>query len=402
MLELIIYEGLAVVSFFLTLYAILFNPGNLMQVAIVGGIYFIATVIIKLISETYRWAVLLTLSLFLPLFFVGFDLFYVVTPISIIVFMFFLRENFVIEYRHLISSSYGVLATICGLFIYVDSIVQEALERRVYDNAPLLLLYVLASIIFLRTLRYKASKIESAYVRKSNLRFAFMAIVTYILAMVEGIRAALFESIQNTGIWFFSILFKPIYYVMGLFAKDDLSILEESAEATEEMGAASGPMEELLKPLLEDEELIQSLVNFMDTLQAIFQWIAVVVFISFIIYQLIRAFRYGGRRYSDGAGVVMERTQIKAQEKKKKKKAFFFFGKSPVDEIRFLYHKHMHQLDLLDAPDLNTEKVYEKGIQEKVENPERVRDIYRNIRYNDSVTEQEAKQLLPAFKEAIK
>lgn len=404
MLELLIYEALAVVSFFITFFAILFNPGDMIQLAIVGFIYFSATVIIKWISETYRWGVVLTLALFLPLFFLKFNLFYVVTPIAIVSFMFYLKENYVIDYKNLASISYGLLATISAGFVYVDSIFRGGLEKRIYDHAPLLLLYFLVSIIFLRTLRYKTSKIEGGYVRKSNLRFGLLAVVTYLLAMVESIRITFFEGIRNAGLWLFSVLFRPIYYVMGLFEKEDLSKLEEIGGPQAEVAGETGTslFEALAESVSQDDQWIESFIAFMDTLQAILQWIAVVVIGAFILYKAIQAFRYGGKRYSNDAGVVMERTQIKTQQKKKKRKSLFFFGKSPIEEVRFLYHKHIHELNLNEVPNLNSEKVCDKGKKEDVCNPEVVRDIYRNIRYNNLATEQEAKQLLPKFKEAIK
>lgn len=396
MLELLFLETLSLISFLVAVFAMLFNPENSLLIWSTLVITFVLTIPIHLVFVKNKKYAVLYLGLFLPMLYFGFSLFSLMVPITVILYMTLVREEIVLNFKVLIGNTYGLLVFLYVLGAYFEPMFPESIQPRLELYWHIVLLFVLTSILFLRTTRYHNAKLEGNYIRKRNIRFAILSSIIYVFTVVDRIRDAFFNNLKALMDTVLSWIIKPFIW---FFTTDkeiaiDLTGLDEGTSLTDH-GSQS---------LTEFGEQATSRSNIIDILTMIIkiaEYAIIVGVVVFVVYKIYRSMVKRSLHDEEDTGVVSERSFIKSEGKKKEKRKWFF-NRTPKEEIRYWYGRHMDQLDLEEHPSTTSQKVYEEGISKQFGSSAYIRDIYRETRYNESFTDDHAKTLLQEFRQKIK
>lgn len=258
------------------------------------------------------------------------------------------------------------------------------------DNSIYLLLYILSSILFIRTLRHQGTGMDEKRIHKNNIFYVIILALTSSILMFRDQLSFLFKPIRSLATWITMgisfILEKIVRFLVGTdpIPAETIEVIEETTEQTVE---ATGEGQILSGPI--DLSLMTNVVQ-------TFLWIIAILVILFIIYKIF--FKVDYFKGEENPGVV-ERTKLEVPKEKKRKKE-----KRPTgayERVAFYYRELMRFIGIdVEAP--LTEDVDKLSKSLSLDSTS-MSDIYRGTRYKkENATEEEAKNMEALYKKLIK
>lgn len=397
MMGLLILELVTLVAMFSSLFAVLFNPGQLYGVIASGFFYFVITLVVYALTEKkprLKWVYVL---LFAPIMMFGSNPYYVLMPLVIIYYMVKEKDFGKLDFRYFIKSFYVLLVSVYTLMLIFEDLFPEFLTERIHQYWQIPLFFFFSSIQFLRVLRFTEVNMHTAYIRKQNVRFGLFSIFVFVTAVYDGFRESLFLWIRNGFTNIVHLILKPIYAFMET---ENQVELPPTLDKIPDEQAVADMVLNTVKPG-ESPPTHEGVVNVLSFIVDAFSVLLLISLFAFVVYKLIKGLKRSSKQVVSDQ-LIIERTTIVKTKDKVKRKRRWFLSKNAKEEIRHLYLKHMERLDVVDDIGCTTQRVYQVGLETEVVNPLNVREIYREIRYNPNASEGDAKSQLDTFKRALK
>ncbi len=305
------------------------------------------------------------------------------------------RENHLLDYKHLVIAGYGVLGLFFAGWLGLDALFSEVFDQRFKSASSLIIAFVMMSFLFLRTYRHSESQLSTKELRKSNLAIGGLMATTFVLAHFDEVRTQLFEAVRTGTQSVVHFLLKPVYAIFS-----DFGLEENPFETLEEISSDTQTLQTFGESAGEATQTAQeAAVNWALLLFKIGLWVIITSLGAFILYKVYKMFRFkSAREKATDDGVTVKKTFIK-REKKPKKGRLPLFRQTPTAKIRRLYRVHMASMTLDRRLDTTSEDVARQGEREGFEAADAVKTSYRLARYS---AEPVSKSMAEAFKKLIK
>jgi hypothetical protein len=202
-----------------------------------------------------------------------------------------------------------------------------------------LIIYLLSSIVLIRSIRHLDTNMDSLSIRNSNRKYILAIIGVFIIGTMESFRDILvklatktFEAVE----FLVYIVVYPIIKFMTWF----FGIFEDMESEPEEIIFGESVIPDITEP-----EVIEGFVEYTQNNYLVLKIIAATILFIILIYILYKLLsKTGGKNY-----IGLEYTEHREFIKDEKKKRRRFFGerypKEPKEQIRYYYRKFLEKLD---------------------------------------------------------
>jgi Na+-transporting methylmalonyl-CoA/oxaloacetate decarboxylase gamma subunit len=293
-----------------------------------------------------------------------------------------------------------ILVVLISIFLSLVSPLKLAVFNRLVF--PYFMVYLVASVILLRTLRHLEYNPASKEIDKINLRYSVGIISASFMLSLEVVRTLLFKSIYyifRLLVDAISILFAGILWIFGyifefLFSflkginmfKPKMSGLEKKELPPENLGIDNklGLMKQL-----EKKSNFSSLLQ--NKILVIVLGITILVIVLYIIIKVLQRYSFSRKEKKEDYTEVKEFIPRERNSINLLEKLFSLVRpKSSVEKIRLYYRKYLHAciergLEIRHSD--TTLDIYKKS--ENFFNKDiikRMRDIYIGVRYSDLIS----------------
>lgn len=338
-------------------------------------------------NKNYRFLLILG---FLPLLFfngrTAFSFFLLVVIIIFLYIQYGLNKG---QYEELVRRFKASFLTLGGLAIL--AIISSSIRETIGQSILFFMIYILSTIIQIRSIRHLESGMDTRTLRKINTRYIILMSIFSIIAVVDSIRNFIFSLIGTVYQWIMSFFMFIIYYPVNLVLRLIDFIFKSRGNRAEniEMEAIDEPLDFNYEQG-EAPEFLVSIISFVVSA-------LVIVLVIFIVYRILRGL--GDRVYN-----TIDYSEQKEYIKPKKRKRRIFkekFPKNPREQVRYYYRRYLEKLQ-------KKEIVVKKGdtsldIKNKSKNEftgtEEIRNIYIEARYkNEEPKKEKVEQIKNAYK----
>lgn len=340
-------------------------------------------------NKGYRFILILG---FLPLIF--FKSREAVSFFILIVIIFFVYIQYGLNkgvYEELVRRFKTSFLTIGGVALI--AIISSGLRERIAPSILFFIIYILSSIIQIRSIRHLQSGMDSAKLRKINTRYIIMMSIFSIIAVVDSIRNTILSIVttvyQGIMSFFMLIIYYPVRLVIRLVDLLFRNFLDNQSENLD-FDASVDEVPDFTYEQGEAPEFLVSIVSFLVSA-------LVIVLIIYIVYRIIRGL--SNRVYS-----TINHSEQREYIKPKKRKRKFFKERYPKEireQIRYYYRRYLEKLEKKGIEINKDHTSLDIKNKSKKEFPESqaIRQIYIEARYKD---EEPKKELLEEIKNTYK
>ena len=386
MIEIMVIEIISIVSYIYSLLMMFVHIAAIKETILI----FIWTIIVSLIfalnykkSKIYE---LIMILLFVPLIFYNdkMSIFFIIVT-SIISYLYIktsLLQGSYHSYSNKIKKSY--LLYLAAAYLRLALIETPG---SVFYAFPFVIIYVLTSIVLLRSIRHLDSGLESEKIKKTNRIYLVSMAVVFAIGTIEGLRVFLKSVFDNiTGV-IVKIIYFPVQILSFLIQKfmDSLGDDKKMLEALDNI-LVPGEREPV-----NPEELGELAEKVARTNNQVFKAIGIFVFTLILIYIIYKILAKTGNKSYEGLEYTEEREYIKKDETKKR---FWFRERYPSgfsEQIRYYYRKYLNKLDKEGVEVLKSDtsaRVNERAEERFPEEIEEIREIYIKSRYGEKIVEE--------------
>lgn len=381
MIEIMLVEIISIVSYIYSLLMLFIHIAPINQTILI----FIWTVIVSLIfalnhqkSKIYEVSIILLLG---PLIFYnnGMAFFFTIVTTSIIYLYIktsLLRGSYH-SYSNKIKKSY--LIYLAAGYLRIALIESPGFVSYAF---PFIIIYILTSIVLLRSIRHLDSGLESSKIKRTNRIYLVTMIVTFSIVRIDGLRGFLKSAFDKLMDLVVKIIYLPIQILSLLIQKfmDSLGDNKKMLEGLDNILLA--PEREAILP----EELEELAEKVARTNSQVYRNIGIFFFTLILIYIIYKLLVKTENKKYESLEYTEEREYIKRNEEKKR---FLFRERYPSefkDQIRYYYRKYLNKLDKGGVEILKSDtssSVNEKAEESFPEEISEIREIYIESRYGE-------------------
>lgn len=399
MLEVILLEIISVVSFSFAILTSILSFTSLSNFFYIFIWTVLVSLVFSIVYEKNKISRIFILLISGPLiFFKASSSLYFFLIILVILYFYLTRSLLKGSYR---DYSYSFKKSIGFIFILllIFSIPGD-LNKSLYYILPFIIIYLLSTLILIRTLRHLDSNMDINLVKKINRKYLIIITITSFLVSIDKLRGFVFLNVKNIYNFivdiFIKILYLILYYPLNIlfyYIVKFFNFLLSKFGSYEEipLGMFGPGINEFTS-----EEYLPRDVPFLDNiLQIIF-----LISICYIIYRIIKK---SGERKIKNLDYTVEREFIKGFRDKQIKNRIFK-PKNLQEQIRYYYRKYLFRLKSNDIiiKDSNTSLEINENAKYKYNEGtiDELRDAYVSVRYGDKeVTKEDIKTIEKLYKE---
>lgn len=400
MTETVLLEVISIVSFLFTILTPIMPYTSLSRFLYI----FIWTVFSSAVFGIYYskrkiYRILILLLIIPVLFFKSSQAIYFFLIIAAIMYFYLTRHLLKGDYRDYGYNFKKSIAFIAGL-MFIFSLSESTGESYRY-LLPFLIIYLLSSLILIRTLRHLDSNMDISVIQRLNRRYLIIIIITSFLVTIDKLRGVLFfivgsiyKIIVNIVLTIlYTILYYPLNLIFYYMQKLVYSLmLRQNTQEEQPMEIVGFDLSEFIG---EEYAITESpIVDY--ALQVIF-----LILISYIIYRVIKK---SGTRQEKDSEYIIEREFIRGLKNKTSTRKRFFKPRNLQEQIRYYYRKYLVRLksNEIIIEDSNTtleinemaQQIYNKQLVDEI------RDIYIENRYgNKKSTKNDVKKIEELYKQ---
>lgn len=275
------------------------------------------------------------------------------------------------------------------VFIYSNMIEHPDLEENLVLGYNYLV-FIISSILFLRTKRHYENNLNMDRIRKNNFIYIITLFLGYVITSSHTIMSRINDAFNSL---FIPLHNKFIYYLDKLVSylfkdiKSAQDIIVKNAESLKSPPSNEGEKAAKLKEVIDNSVYIKAINRILSTLFTI----VFVAILAFVIYKIYNKAKQSKTEKSKDI-VIHENLEVT----KKIKKSIFGerYPKETKDRIRYWYRKYLRKLqykedDLFSKTslDVNKEaflKIKNTNTLEKTNNLQTLRQAYLKARYSDT------------------
>lgn len=293
-------------------------------------------------------------------------------------------------YEELVRRFKASFLTLGGLSIL--AIMSTSIRETIGQSILFFIIYILSTIIQIRSIRHLESGMDPRTLRKINTRYIVFMSIFSITAVVDSIRNSIFMVIGNIYQAIMNFFILIIYYPVNLVLRLIDYIFRSRGNQVEnlEIDPTIDQAPDFTYEQGETPELLVSIISFLVSA-------LVIVLIIYILYRILRGL--GNRVYS-----TIDYSEQKEYIKPKKRKRKLFkekYPKEPREQIRYYYRRYLEKLqkkEIVINEDDTSLDIKNKSKNEFTET-EGIRNIYIEARYkNEEPKKEKVEQIKNAYK----
>lgn len=376
MLEIILFEIISIVSLLYSLWMMFFYFAPIGEMFLVFMWTILGSMVFALNyskSKIYETSILLLL---LPLIFYNDkkSVFFILVA-TILIYLYIKKSLFKGNYYvYVYQLRWILLLYIVVIFI---RLLLDGVKGSISYASPFIIVYLLSSIMLVRTIRHLDSRMSMEKIRRNNIKYLVIIFVVFSIAAFDSLREFIWKPIEKGLDGLITAVFYPLY----LFCKN---IDPPTETPIEEMMEYEPGMDEAAD--MEVEELRNILEEYVPWDFTMFKRILGVLLALVLIYIVYKVIMKAG--YSRGYKSIEYTEEREYIKKPKKRKKLFRREKYPRElreQIRYYYRRYLDKLIKEDINISNSDTSTE--INEKAEEIfgkeiEEIRDIYIYSRYS--------------------
>lgn len=395
MMCILLLEIISVMSLIFAVLNILFTFTSLSEMFLLFLYSLIVTTIATYLQKKNKIYGALTVFLFLPLFyFRGKSAFWFLLYLTVITFIYVNKSIGKGNYDHFSRRLRTSFVVIAGITVFVLAL--NFLRNAIMPGVVFTVIYLLSSIMLVRSLRHIESGMDMKKLNRINLKYLGIIAALSIIMTIDSIRNAvvfIFSKIYEVIIdGLLAILLIPIRFLFMLVEN-----LIEWLAGRELVEVEFGTQEmEFGENGVDYRDLIQSEV----VKEIVFSVLSLAVFIL-IIYIIYKILSKIGNRGHEGLEYQEEREYIKT-DKRKKNRFFERYPKELKEQVRYYYRKYLRALTKkkVEIKSSDTSLDIKETSKETFKNEDKIREIYIKARYsNDDIKDEDVGIIKRAYKE---
>ncbi|NLX62006.1 MAG: hypothetical protein GXZ06_05750 [Tissierellia bacterium] len=386
MVGIILFELIYIVSLFFSLWLSFFEFAASNNIFLVFLWIVFASLAFALIHTKSRIGEISILLLLMPLIFYRDrkSIFFIIL-VTAFIYLYIkksLLEGSHHEYAYKIKRTY----ILCAILGYL-SIKLFGVDGYISTALPFFTIYLISSLILLRTIRHIDSNLDLGNIRKNNTKYLIFMAVVFLIIASEKLRIFIWTSFNGMLNKLLITMVYPLYLIGSLLGR----YIEKIKKDPELLSIVISKMEDIKKDL-KLEEIVEEAVVLDFTILKIISALILFIIVAFIVYRLIM--RTSTKIYSTIS--YTEEREFMKKTNKKKRRRWFFREKYPEDlreQVRFFYRRYLEKLKNKDIEiaksdtsfDINkkAKEVFNHGIDD-------IRKIYIRCRYgNKKVTKED-------------
>lgn len=385
MIEIMLIEIISIVSYIYSLLMLFIHIAPINETALI----FIWMVLVSLIfafnhqkSKLYEISIILLLG---PLIFYnnGMSFFFMIVTTSIIYLYIktsLLRGSYH-SYSNKIKKSY--LIYLAAGYLRIALIESPGSISYAF---PFIIIYMLSSIVLLRSIRHLDSGLESNKIKRTNRIYLVTMLVTFSIVRINGLRGFLKSNFDKLMDLVFKIIYLPIQILSILIQKFMDSLVDNKIM---QEGFNNIFMASEREPIL-PEELEELAEKVARTNSQVYRNIGIFFFTLILIYIIYKLLAKTENKKYEGLEYTEERQYIKKDQEKKR---IWFRERYPSefkDQIRYYYRRYLNKLDKEGVEILKSDtssRVNEKAEELFPREISEMRDIYIESRYGEGEVE---------------
>lgn len=387
MIDIISIEIISIVSFLYSLLTMFIPFAPINQIFLVYIWTIIVSVVFALNQGKSRVYDLSVLLLLLPLIFYNDIKSIIFILITMIIIFLYIKKSLLKGNYYTYANKLKVTSIVYIVLTYMK-IVANGFQLSMGDEISFFIMYLLSSIILIRSVRHLNSNMDIKKIRRNNIMYIVFISISLFIANLDSFRKSLFLTVSNILDTLLLIIYYPLYLLwlpiekIMFFFMDMESKQEVIQGAIENTGENPGVI----------EDVGEHIAKHIPKDFTIFKIIAVILLILLSIYIIYKLIIKAGNKQYEGLEYSEEREFIK--EEKNKRKGRFTRDKYPKElkeQIRYYYRRYLNKLKKQNIEINNSdtsleinskaEMIYEKEI-------EKIREIYIESRYSDKIVDE--------------
>lgn len=379
MLEIIALEIISIVSFIYSLLIVFMPFAPINQVFIVFLWMTLGAMVFALVykkSKVYRISGILLLMP-LILFNTPRSIYFIIMT-SILIISYIVKslgQGNHYEYARKLKESY-IIYTMIAIF----GLISKGFHQLMSHGIPFIIIYLLTTVILVRSIRHIESGMDKSKIRKVNGRYlGIISIISFIVTL-DRLRGFIFSTIEKIYDFTITIVLKILYYPIILVAmiinKLLLPILGNFWQGVDLLDFQMGV------PSPEEFEVIDVITKDSPILNIIIRFIAIVLLL-YIVYKLIIKI---GSSSHEGIEYTEEREYIKSTKKEKRRLKKEKYPEDLKEQIRYYYRRYLEKLEEYQVELIQSDtslEINKKAEEVFKEDLEKVRSIYIHSRYGN-------------------
>ena len=378
MIGILTLEIISVLSLAFAVLNTIFTFTSLSQMFVLFLYSVVTTIILVYLQKKNKWYRALTILLLLPLlYFKDKSAFWFLLYLTTFTFVYIIKSLGKGNYEHFsrrLKTSFVIIAAIT-----VFAVLFDFFRDSIMPGVAFVVIYLLSTIILVRSLRHIESGMDMDKLKKINLRYLIIIGVLSIALTIDSIRNVVGFILSNIyGIVVdgaMAILLIPIRIFSLLIEK----LIEWISKGEEGEFGIEAPEMKFVENGANYTSLIKSDV-FKETLFNILS-LAAFILIVYILYKILSKV---GNRNHEGLKYREEREYIKA-DTRKKRRFFERYPKAFKEQVRYYYRKYLRALEKkkVDINNSDTSLDIKKSSKDVFKNTDEIREIYIKARYGD-------------------
>ena len=289
-----------------------------------------------------------------------------------------------LEMRFVVKSSFYYLAISAVIFWFLSSTFGITSQAAMKNMWPFFILFIMAAVMYLRSLRHLEANLEHSKIRKSNIRYSILMLGVYGFILFQDFRDQI-QGLLDLVRDFIGLLLTPVNYLFRNYHLDfssvDMSHLNGGNSGNLNHGTEEGGGE-FVEAIIEEKPLVEE--TFIEEVVFVISLILILLIMFFVIKKLVKEKKVKEEEYKPE--VEETRTFIKAEKKSSFSNRLKDLGrKSPKDQVRYYYKKHVNKIkNHIDIEDYETTyDILQKAEELDFEDSEDIRGLYIEVRYGD-------------------
>lgn len=279
------------------------------------------------------------------------------------------------QYARKLKESYMIYT-----MIIILGLTSKGFHQLMSYGIPFIIIYLLTTVILVRSIRHIESGMDRSKIRKVNGRYLGIISIISSIVTLDRLREFIFSTIGNIYDFIITIVLKILYYPIILIAmiinKLLLPILGNFWQGVElldfQMGIPSPEEFEQIDVITRDSPILNIIIRFI-----------IIVLVLYIVYKLITKI---GSSNHEGIEYTEEREYIKSSKKKKRRIIKEKFPQDLREQIRYYYRRYLEKLEDYNIELIKSDtslEINEKAEEIFKEDLEKVRNIYIDSRYGN-------------------
>ena len=391
MIELMFVEWIGILTFIYTALLMFLQIGSApeMLITLLLSVFW-GLLVIKLYQKN-SIMIILSIVLVAPTFYFNTLASLVFFSVCTVIFVVYTLNHEILEdleMRFVVKSSFYYLAISAVIFWFLSSTFGITSQEAMKNMWPFFILFIMAAVMYLRSLRHLEANLEQSKIRKSNIRYSILMLGVYGFILFQDFKEQV-QGLLDLVRDFIGLLLTPVNYLFRNYHLDfsgvDMSHLNGGNSENLNHGAEEGGGE-FVEAVIEETPLVEE--TFIEEVVFVISLILIILIMFFVIKKLVKEKKVKEEEFKPE--VEETRTFIKKEKKGSLANIFKDFGrKSPKDQVRYYYKKHLNKVrDLTDIFDYETTlDIQEKAEDLDFEDSKEIRDLYTEVRYGERAPE---------------